>query len=95
MSTESQIALTLIKRIMGIEKQIAGYDVWLDPDAITSVDIDKGDSKDTLVRILLQDEDEPRVHKFDTKAEALDFYKAVWKGRGETHDEVRVRASSR
>lgn len=65
---------------MAFEKQVGGYDVWLDPSAIT-VEIVKGHGQETLVRIFLQNESEPREHKFATKEQALDFYTAAWKLR--------------
>lgn len=58
--------------------RVPGYDVWLDPTAITKVEIGKADAG-VPVRIFLQNESEPRVVRFPTKQEALDFYAAVWR----------------
>ena len=62
--------------------RVPGYDVWIDPTAITVVEIGTEDACH-MVRIFSQSENEPRIVSFVTKQEALDFYTLVWRLKDE------------
>lgn len=74
--------------------EIPGFNVRLDPNAVTRVEISKGENEGTLVSIFLRDVSEPRVFTFPTKQESINFYGAVWQLRSEAELQNKRRAPS-
>lgn len=58
--------------------RVPGYDVWIEPEALRSVDIGRSETGKSLVRMALQGERAPRSYSFDSRQQALAFYRAVW-----------------
>ena len=70
--------------------QIPGYDVWVDPAAIVKVDLGRTDDGQPQVKLMINNESQPRVFLFSERRQALKFYQTIWALKHNYYDTARA-----
>ena len=66
---------------------VPGYDIWVDPDEITKIEIFRAGKSRARIEIFLEGERKPRSFKFPDMNTGIRFYDTIWRLRRSDEDQ--------